>query len=683
MRPNRMDNEPATNAAAVERRPWQSMAGSPRKHRRCSLRLRLALLMLAALRVEMMADAIPSFRWIQEIGTDGFDISRQVALDAFGSIYVAGAVEGALPGQGFEGARDAFVRKYDADGVALWTRQFGTEQYEEATGVAVDDSSEVYVVGHSLGALPDQTNAGMDDAFIRKYDANGTERWTRQFGTATDDGLLAVSTDSSGVYVAGWASGPLPGQIAGGGDDAFVRKYDAGGTQIWTRQFGTSESDAAIAIFVDASGLYVAGYTYGVLPDQIAGGDGDVFLRKYDWNGDELWTRQFGTESFEQALAVHGDGFGVYVVGFTYGALPDQSSSGQQDVFVRKYDSSGNELWTRQFGNDGVDMGIGAFTDGSGVYIAGFATGALPNQQGTDEDSFVRKYSPSGTELWTLQFGVPGLDMAFSVAVTPSGVFTAGFSGLGGSGHAYLLKLAGATTIVGSSVPVAPIDTTTGTVPASVTFASVDQAGWTALTTTNAGPPLPTGFSLGQPPIYYDLTTTAEYSGSISVCIDYSWTFFDESSLRLFHFEGGEWIDRTTTVDTGNHTICGVVSSLSPFAIISAPVARIQQPIDLDGFSVFKANRGVVPVKFDLSIGGQPSCELPPATIGLTRTSGGTPGAVNEGDFLTPADAGSTFRVSACHYSYNLRTSSLGVGSYRVDIKIAGIVVGSGTFGLR
>jgi hypothetical protein len=98
---------------------------------------------------------------------------------------------------------------------------------------------------------------------------------------------------------------------------------------------------------------------------------------------------------------------------------------------------------------------------------------------------------------------------------------------------------------------------------------------------------------------------------------------------------------------------------------------------------VFNVRRGVVPVKFILTLNSVATCDLPPATIAVTRTAGGVMGEVNEGLYNTPADTGSNFRIDSCQYVYNLGASALGVGTYRVDIKINGQVVGSATFELR
>lgn len=145
-------------------------------------------------------------------------------------------------------------------------------------------------------------------------------------------------------------------------------------------------------------------------------------------------------------------------------------------------------------------------------------------------------------------------------------------------------------TPAGSSVAVSPLDSTTGAHPVALTFASVSQAGVTSLATSSSGPPPAAGFQLGDPPVYYELTTTAVYSPPISVCIDYTGIVFaDEANLKLFHFEGGVFVDRTVSLDTTANVICGSVDSLSPFAVLerkdfTAPVTSISASPGRNGF---------------------------------------------------------------------------------------------------
>jgi hypothetical protein len=116
---------------------------------------------------------------------------------------------------------------------------------------------------------------------------------------------------------------------------------------------------------------------------------------------------------------------------------------------------------------------------------------------------------------------------------------------------------------------------------------------------------------------------------------------------------------------------------------IGTRLAHIQQPIDADGSSVFNAKRGVIPVRFTLTVNGAATCRLPPATITLTRTWGGTIGPVDESLYAGAADDGPNFRIADCQYVYNLAASSLGSGQYRVAIVIDDIEIGHAEFSLR
>jgi probable HAF family extracellular repeat protein len=139
-------------------------------------------------------------------------------------------------------------------------------------------------------------------------------------------------------------------------------------------------------------------------------------------------------------------------------------------------------------------------------------------------------------------------------------------------------------------------------------------------------------------------------------------------------------------VDTTNNVVWAVINHNSYFAVGKVPIvfkATVQQPINLDGSSVFNASRGVVPVKFALTQNGSATCSLPPATIALTRTAGTTTGTVNESAYTNPADSGSNFKIEGCNYGYNLAAKGLGAGTYRVDVKINNQVAGSAVFKLK
>ena len=97
-----------------------------------------------------------------------------------------------------------------------WTTQFGTTSPDDANGLTINSAGSLFVIGQTSGALPGQTNAGMIDAFLRRYDPAGVEVWTRQFGSNERDMPKGVTLDDAGnVYVVGQTFGSLPGPDVG------------------------------------------------------------------------------------------------------------------------------------------------------------------------------------------------------------------------------------------------------------------------------------------------------------------------------------------------------------------------------------------------------------------------------------------------------------------------------------
>jgi Leucine-rich repeat (LRR) protein len=161
----------------------------------------------------------------------------------------------------------------------------------------------------------------------------------------------------------------------------------------------------------------------------------------------------------------------------------------------------------------------------------------------------------------------------------------------------YNCGCAPAPTPEGSSVIVTPTDNTTGTSPVTLTFEYVTESGGTTLVTSESGPTPPSGFQLGDPATYYDITTTATYSGLIEICISYIEGSYigPEELLRLYHYAGGSWVDCTTLVDTENNIIYGEVTSLSAFAILM-PEAPVFQSLTASPNILWPPNHKMTPI---------------------------------------------------------------------------------------
>jgi hypothetical protein len=246
--------------------------------------------------------------------------------------------------------------------------------------------------------------------------------WVRQLGTSDYDHSNSVAVDTYGnAFISGWTTGGLEGQNAGSGD-AFLAKYDSSGSLLWTRQLGTSSNDHSQSVAVDAYGnAFISGYTEGSLGGPNAG-DRDAFLSKYDSSGSLLWTRQLGTAVYEESAEVAVDASGnAYICGPTFGILGD-SSAGSRDAFLVKYDPSGSILWTRQFGTSSEDGGQSVVVDAYGnIYVSGWTEGNLDGSNAGAWDAFLAKFDSSGSLLWKRQIGTSSVDYSESVAVDASG----------------------------------------------------------------------------------------------------------------------------------------------------------------------------------------------------------------------------------------------------------------------
>ncbi|MBI4334628.1 MAG: SBBP repeat-containing protein [Chloroflexi bacterium] len=398
----------------------------------------------------------PAVEWVKQFGTGAADGAIAVAVDGSGSVYVAGTTGGLL-GPSSAGGSDAFLRKYTPAGEAIWTRQFGLAQYDGVETIGLDGAGNVYVVGRTSGLVA----GGQIDAFIYKYDGSGAQQWYQQFGTISDEYVMGAAVDSAGnTYVTGSTFGTfnIPGYTrAGNRREAFLVKYAADGAQVWARQFGLSLSDVdPNAVAVDSGGgVYVVGETQGALDGPAPIGAGDAFIRKYEASGALAWTRQFGTTFKDNARSVAtGPAGTVLVTGFTNGTFAGETSQGEADIYIRKYDgTTGADLWTRQSGAALGDYPLGIAVDSyGGIYVAGSRWGSgVPM---IPVDAFVRAYDNGASFLWEHLMTTPYIEQAYGVAVG-GGIYVAGYTagilGQSSSGgeDAFLVKL--------SEIPVTPI----------------------------------------------------------------------------------------------------------------------------------------------------------------------------------------------------------------------------------
>jgi hypothetical protein len=326
--------------------------------------------------------------------------------------------------------------------------------------IATGDDSSIYVAGQTWGSFPGYINAGITDAYLRKYDQFGNEQWTVQFGSPLADSINSVAVDSTGIYVAGNAFATLPGfnQLPGAGSapaqgDGFVAKFSLNGdaTPFWAHE---GYADQLSDIAIDGSGVYIGGANLTNVPEaaQIRS---DGYVAKLDVaTGTVVWNDEFGDSSLFEDLAF--GGFGVvntgarsltahngvlYAAAVTEGDIEGVNAWRAEgiipttDVVVRKYDAStGTVIWTDQFGGKGRDgefgLDIDAGTSGAYVLLDGYGLDpALPEDP--FRNTLLRKYELEDVNgsydlAWTAQSAIVAHEIAGGLAVSDEGVYVTG-----------------------------------------------------------------------------------------------------------------------------------------------------------------------------------------------------------------------------------------------------------------
>lgn len=232
-------------------------------------------------------------------------------------------------------------------------------------------------------------------------------------GTTLDDSVTSSVRDSQGnLFLIGSTAGTFTGQTQIGNYDAFLKKIDSRGSELWTVQFGSSGYDKAWSLAIDSDdNIYVVGETSGTIGSNSSFGGYDGFVVSFDSEGTVRWSTHVGTSSTDRLTAIAIDNMNnyLYVGGHTSGAI-EGANSGSSDIFVRQLSTSGTTGWTDQTGSAFADYLQGIALDPSGyVYVTGglgYASSGTGTFNGINfpqfsQPAFVAKYSSSGTVLWT------------------------------------------------------------------------------------------------------------------------------------------------------------------------------------------------------------------------------------------------------------------------------------------
>ncbi|MFI5218770.1 MAG: SBBP repeat-containing protein [Bacteroidia bacterium] len=405
----------------------------------------------------------PAWLWAKGMGGGGSDGGNSLITDANGNIYTTGTFVDIVdfdPGAGVfnltsaNGSFDVFVSKTDSGGNFVWAKAIGGIDTDNGRSIAFDPSGSgaVYISGHFRGTTDFDPGAGVfnltsatpgySDIFICKLDTSGNFIWAKTMGGAEDDAGYSITIDPAGtgaVYCMGYFRATVdfdPGAgvfnlTSAGNTDIFVSKYSSSGNLIWVKAMRGTGYDWGIFIARCPAGstdVYTTGYFSGTVDfdpgtgtyNMTSAGSDDIFISKLDSAGNFIWAKALGGTDGDYATSIASDISGnVYTTGNfkltadfdpgagTYNLI---STSGSNDIFISKLDSSGNFVWAKKIGGSTYDTGNDIIVDPFGnIYTIGGFTGMVDFDPGVgvavftsggNIDIFISRMDSSGNFVW-------------------------------------------------------------------------------------------------------------------------------------------------------------------------------------------------------------------------------------------------------------------------------------------
>lgn len=368
--------------------------------------------------------------WAKSYGGNDYDVCSGIACDNVGNVILCGyfASDSIAFGNQMiqnEGIVDVFILKLNESGNEIWAIGAGSNSNDYSYSVAVDFDNNVYLSGSfdygtiSFGPITLPQNSA-DELFLVKFDSNGNVLWAKSAGGGGAAFINSMATDSqNNIIVAGdfgsYAITFGSVTIINSGfssQDGFIVKYDTNGNVIWGKNGNCSGEDYLYGVATDLNdNIYFTGcfdspgINFDTLILSYNGNQNyNIYVAQYNSNGVIQWAQgsEGGCEGQGRNVTVDASG-NTYLTGEFYttnikfGGIADIFHGGF-DAFLVKFNQSGNPLWVKSYGGDGLDYGNAVLVGNGAIYLTGNYSGSAVSfsncvaaANNFDEDMYIVK----------------------------------------------------------------------------------------------------------------------------------------------------------------------------------------------------------------------------------------------------------------------------------------------------
>jgi PKD repeat protein len=419
----------------------------------------------------LVIDPTPSIVWGTYFGGNLRDEARRLDIDVLGDIIFTGysqSPSGIATSGAFQisrkGNQDAFIAKFNANGILKWGTYFGGDFDEGGWDVDTDQNSNIYV-GGITGSTNGISTPGShqpihgggfvfggnpaSDGFILKLTPNGNLVWSTYYGGFGSDQLLSIKLDGLGnLYVAGNDSSPSA---------LFLAKFDLEGTRKWNINYGIEdgERDNAEVWYIQCDsngGVYISGRTgskigfstpsaHQSVPLSSSGWEG--FFAKFTTDGQREWVTYYPTSHIVNLTINSVDE--IYITGLTQSqtgiATPgafQNSLNGIQDAFIAKFNTNGVRQWGTYYGGELSEAGLSLVSTDSELFLVGVTnsrTGiATPDAYkcimaiSDPQDTYIAKFDTNGNRKWGTYFGNDLFDVPYDIELDGNFLYITGYA---------------------------------------------------------------------------------------------------------------------------------------------------------------------------------------------------------------------------------------------------------------